>query len=507
MNAKSRTENSINNIIFGFLYRIVLIIFPFIIKTILIKKMGIEYLGLNNLFASILQVLSLSELGIGSAMVFAMYKPIANNDSNKIEELLNLYKSLYRKIGIIILVLGVLISPFLDKLINGSIPSDINIYLLYFIYLFNTIISYFLFSYKKSLLEASQQNSVESKINTIISIITYLIQVFVLILWKNYYIYVLFLPISTVALNIVRSIIVDRKFPEYSCKGEIEKNEKKRILKKVYSLIGHRIGTIIITSADNIVISTFIGLEMVAIYGNYYYIVSSLISLFTIFYTSIMASVGNSIITTSKESNKTNFLKFNFMNNWIVGWSTICIVCLIQSFMQIWVGEKLLLDFSIVILMGIYYYSWLFRKIGLTYKDAAGLWNEDFWKPYIGSIFNIITNISLVIIIGLPGVLISTIIVMLFIYFPWETNVIYRNIFVYGKKYYYIKMFKYALVTIAAGFVTYFLCDLFDGNLYIDFIIKIFICLIIPNVIFLLCYFRDKEFKSSLLFIRKGIKR
>lgn len=188
----NRTKKSLENIIFGMINRFVLMIFPFIVKTILIKQLGAEYLGLNNLFSSILQVLSLSELGVGTAMVYSMYKPMAENDKPTLCALLNLYHKFYTVIGFIILGLGIIILPFLDKLISGSYPKDINLYVLYLIYLINTVLSYFLFAYKKSLLEASQQNSIESKINTVASVLMYICQIFALILTKNYYVFAIF---------------------------------------------------------------------------------------------------------------------------------------------------------------------------------------------------------------------------------------------------------------------------------------------------------------------------
>lgn len=215
MSTGNRTKKSLENIIFGMINRFVLMIFPFIVKTILIKQLGAEYLGLNNLFSSILQVLSLSELGVGTAMVYSMYKPMAENDKPTLCALLNLYHKFYTVIGFIILGLGIIILPFLDKLISGSYPKDINLYVLYLIYLINTVLSYFLFAYKKSLLEASQQNSIESKINTVASVLMYICQIFALILTKNYYVFAIFLPLSTLFINLMRNILVSKMISGY----------------------------------------------------------------------------------------------------------------------------------------------------------------------------------------------------------------------------------------------------------------------------------------------------
>lgn len=509
MDNSSRTVKSMKNIVFGLIFKIVGMVFPFIIRTVMIQKLGVEYLGLNSLFTSILMVLSLSELGIGSALVFNMYKPIANNDTERVCVLLKVYKNVYRCIGLIITVIGLVLMPLLPHMISGNCPSDINIYILYLIYLVNTVLSYFMFAYKKSILEANQLNGYNSMLETITTFSMYVFQIIVLILFRNYYAYIIFLPVSTLALNIIRSYFVDKKFPEYSCRGEIEKGFLKKLYKKVKALLGHKLGSTILSAADSIVISAILGLEILAIYGNYYQIINALIGVVTILYTAITASVGNSLIKSTENQIYKNFNVLTFANNWIVSWFSICLLCLFQPFMKVWMGENLMFEMNVVILFVIYFYSWLFRKIGLTYKDAAGMWEEDFWKPYVGIIVNVVANIMLCKIIGVSGALLSTIIIMLFIYFPWETRVLFKNLFKKSSKEYYLKMFGYALCTFITGVVTFELCRVVNRIGIAELIIKAIICTLIPNVLFVLFYFRKEEFidiKKRILGLLKRAK-
>ena len=174
-----------------------------------------SYLGLNSLFTSILQVLSLSELGVGSAMVYSMYKPLAEKNHKKICALLNIYRKFYRIIGLIILLIGLLLMPFIKYFIKGSYPADINLYSLYAIYLVNTVLSYFLFAYKKSLWEANQQSSYDTLITTIVNICMYIIQIIILLLLKSYYFYILLLPFSTLVINLVRNEWISKMYPHY----------------------------------------------------------------------------------------------------------------------------------------------------------------------------------------------------------------------------------------------------------------------------------------------------
>lgn len=496
MRNESRTIRSVYNIICGIIFKVVGMFFPFLIKTIIIHKIGVEYLGLNSLFASILNVLSLSELGISGALVFKMYKPIAENDIARVNMLLKIYRDIYRIIGVVIAVLGLLIMPFLNYFISGDYPQDVNIYILYDIYLLNSVLSYFLFAYKKSILEAHQLNGDNSILETFTTLLMYIFQIITLLLFSNYYIYVLIMPISTIVLNLVRCIYVDKKFPEYKCEGNVDKEIIKELYLKVKALIGHKIGNTVITSADSIIISAILGLNVLAIYSNYYLIISSIVGLITIFYTSITASVGNQIVSDSTENIKKNFYILNFINSWIVGWSTICLICLFQPFMMLWMGKELMFEFEVIVLFGIYFYSWLIRRIGLTYKDAAGMWEDDFWKPYIGIIVNIIANIILCKCIGVSGAIISTIFVMIVIYFPWETKIVFSKILKCNSQGYYKKIIYYSVINCMLIILTYIVCSLIKDVSITGLIIKFIICLIIPNSIYLCVYRNLNEFKE-----------
>lgn len=236
-----RTKNAVRNIIWGFVNKFIVLFFPFIIRTIIIRQLGSEYLGLNSLFTSILQVLNLTELGFSSAIVFSMYKPIAEKDEKTICALMNLYKKIYRIIGCLILLIGLCITPFIKELINGTYPTDINIYILYLIYLFNTAITYFLFAYKSTLLIAHQRSDITSNINTIASLLQYTVQITILYALKNYYIYIIVNIISTILNNLLTAYIANKKYPQYKPIGKVSKEITKEIKQKVRWTYGSKI--------------------------------------------------------------------------------------------------------------------------------------------------------------------------------------------------------------------------------------------------------------------------
>lgn len=503
-----RTRNATRNIVFGTIYRIVVTIWPFALRTVMLYTLGVEYLGLNSLFSSLLNFLSLAELGVGGAMVYAMYKPIADDDTVKVCAILNLYRKLYRYIGAIILTIGLVLLPFLDRLIKGSHPSDVNIYLLYLIYLFNSVISYFLFAYKQSLLTAFQRSDIISKRTIIIQSAMYIAQIIVLIIFKNYYIYIIFLPVSTIAINIANSSVVSKMYPQYKCEGSVSKEDEKNIKKNVLALVGTKLNSVVLHSSDNIIISAYLGLTLVAQYSNYYMIIGAVASFTSIIYTSITAGIGNSIATESMEKNYRDFNILSFMNFWLIGWSAISILCLIQPFMNIWVGKDLMFPLTMAILFAAYFYIYQVNKIVLTYKDASGIWWADRFRPYVTMIVNLISNAILVQLIGIYGIIISTVITML-ISVPWAAVVLYKGLFKSNRVSEYIHdAIKCTFKVLLACIITYNVCTIatFDND-YKTLGVRFVICAIIPNIILYILNLHNMYLPDAIYRINKLISR
>lgn len=493
-----RTKNIVRNIIWGYIYKIITLVMPFIIRTVIIRILGSEYLGLNSLFVSILDILNLAELGFGSAMAYALYKPIAENNIEEISALMKLYRNVYRFVGILIFVIGICLLPFLNIFIGTEYPREINIYLLYLLYLSYTVIGYLMSAYKASLFEGYQRADISNKINSGILIIRYLVQIITLVFLKNYYIYIIMLPIFQILTNIIAIIILNKMFPNIKPKGKIDSNMKRNIRKKVTSLIGHKISDKALPSINNVIVSTFLGLNILACFDNYNYIVTAIGSMLIIIYNAGLAGIGNSIVLESVNKNYKDFCKISFINNWLVGWCSISLLLLFQPFINLWVGEVYKLSNLIVLLFVIYFYAFYIRRIVLTYKDALGMWDRDAMKPYIMIIVNILFSIILVKRIGLAGVLLSSIIVNIFIGMPWETYVLFKYYFGMDKIKHY---FKYQLTSflqiICVGIITTFITNLFIFELKIvELMIKAMIIVILPNILLLCINSNKNEYKE-----------
>ncbi len=493
----SRTVNSTRNMIAGIINKLIIIIFPFIIRTVINHYLGAEYLGLSSLFKSILTMLSLAELGISSAIVFSMYKPIANGDTREINALYNFYKKAYRIIGTVIMAIGLVLLPFLPKLMNGAAPADINVYYIYLIYLINTTISYFLSAYKEALLVANQRTDISLNIISGCYLVMYGLQILAVVIFKNYYLYSILILVITILINVMRSIVVKHYYPEIKCEGELSEEGKVELKKKVLGLIVYKVSEVCRNSFDSIVLSTFLGLVILAKYQNYYYIMTAVLSIFTLISNAIIASIGNSIATETKEKNLRDFNGILLLYGWIASWCTCCLACLYQPFMEIWMGKENMFDYSIVILFCIYFFSLSIANVCFTYRQAAGLWWEDRYRPIIEAITNLILNIILVQKLGATGILISTITTIVVLNIPLSIRVLYKNFFQLSTKTYWINLIKLTLIGIVSCVVCVFACAVISTVGWEGLIFKGIMCCVIPNIILMIGYSRIKDFTRS----------
>lgn len=493
-----RTKNATRNIFFGVIQKIYQIFIPFLMRTAMIHLMGVEYLGLSSLFTSILSVLSLAELGVGSAMVYSMYKPIAEDDSKTICALMRLYRTYYRIIGIVIAILGVILLPFIPKLIKGDIPAGLNVYILYLLNLFATVLSYWLFAYKNCLLFAHQRNDISTKISLISTTIQYVLQFAVLYFLRDYYIYIIVSLCTTAANNVVTAQIVNKIFPNYKPIGTLDKSSIKIINGRIKDLFTAKLGTKIVNTADTIVISAFLGLSMLAMYQNYYYIMNSVVGFVVLIFSSATAGIGNSIVVETSEKNYFDFKKLAFLTIWI---STICIscfACLYQPFMRIWVGEEFLLDMSVVILFCIYFYLYIINHLSAVYKDAAGIWHQDRFRPLISGLVNLFLNLIFVKYWGIYAILISTIVSYLIVAMPWLIINLFKSVFKRSPIEYVFVLVKGAATAACTATICYFICSCINVDGVLEILISGFICVVVSNTALFVIYRRNSLFNPML---------
>lgn len=506
---ESRLKNSKRNIYAGLFRQLINIFLNFVIRTVILYTLGVEYQGLSGLFTSILQALNMTELGFAAAVTFVLYRPIAEDDTPTICAIMAFLKKVYKVMGLIILVAGLIIMPFLPHLINGSYPSEINIYALYAIYLTNAVVSYMLYAYKSTLLTAMQRIDLVSNAYTITNTAGKILQILILILFKNYYVYVFLILAGSIANNIMVEIISRKVYPKIIAQGNISPEIKGSIIKQVKAIFINKIGDVARNSFDNIVLSAFVGLTAVAVYDNYYYIYSALYGVMGIIVQSLKASIGNSLVKESVDKNYSDLLKFNFIFMWIVGWCSVCLFALYQPFMMIWMGGKseLILSFTDMTLFCLYFYSISMAYTKNAYLEAQGLFHESRVLYILEAIGNLILNIILCKFLGVTGILIATIVTIFVFNFAGGTIVLFMYYFKRTSKQFAMHHCIYFIVTVIAGIVTNIVCQQVPLDGIVGFGLRFGICILLPNIIYTVAYFKLPQFNSMKMIIKRFIGR
>lgn len=489
-----RTKKSLINLITAFIGQIFGVIISFIVRMVFVKYLSSEYLGINGLFTNILTMLSLVELGVGSAMTYSLYKPLAENNKEKTKSLMSLYKKAYNIIGIIVLVLGIGFTPFYKCLIS-EVPNIPNLNIIYILFVINTGVSYF-YSYKRSLIICDQKKYITTIYRYGFYFLYNLAQIIVLVLTKNYILYLICQVISTILENIAISIKADKLYPYLKEKDikPLEKEEYIKIKKNVFAMMFHKIGGMVVNSTDNIILSRFVSLVSVGLYSNYYMVINGLEIITNQIFDAIVASVGNLGVSESKEKIKSVFNKVFFMNFWIFSFCSICLVTVFNDFIQIWLGQEYVFEFSVVVIIVIAFYLKGMRKTVLTFKDATGNFYHDRYKPIIESIINIIVSIILAKKMGVAGVFLGTIISTVTTSLWIEPYVLYKHVFKEKVFSYFIKLTVYTIITIVVCSFTYWLSLFVTQVSILGILFKLIICLIVPNIIYIILFNKTEEF-------------
>lgn len=492
-----RTRNAGKGIAWGLVERIVVILFTFILRSVMVKTIGQDYLGLSSLFTSILQILNLSELGFSSAVIYSLYKPVAEEDYETIGGILNFYKKVYMVIGLIVMVFGIALFPMLPNLIKGQIPDDMNLIVLYLIYLSGSVLSYWLFAYKSAILYAYQKNAVVSKINTAVHVVIYILQAMGLIFLRDYYAYVILLPVSYIIVNISTAIAANKLLPSTYFASKIDRATIHDIVERVKGLFIAKLCVVTRNTLDSVFISAFLGLGLLAIYDNYYRIIFGIFTVFSIVLNSIRPGIGNSLVTEAKEKNYEDFHKFIFLYSWLSGASMICLVCLLQPFMYLWMGSEMMFNNYYVALFGIYFYVLTMGDIRTVYFDAAGLWWYGIRYALAESALNIILNWVLVKHFGVSGVMAATIISVLLVNFLFSSRLVYKYYFTeYNVREFFLWHVKYLVINLIVCIPTIALCHfLLNKYSILTLLLRLVVAVVVPNFLLIVIYWRQKERK------------
>lgn len=515
MKERTRTEYSMLNMLAGIGGYILNTILGFICRMVFVKYLSADYLGVNGLFTNILTMLSLAELGIGGAIVYALYKPLAEHDDKKIASLMKVYGTAYRYIGLAIGVVGLCLLPFLNVIITTKPNISESIYLLYLLNLFNTVITYF-YSYKSSLLIAAQQNYIVVGINYTITILQSIFQMVALYLTRNYLCYLLIQTAGTFIYNISVSMFATKRFPCMQDKNiePLPKEEKKLLFKNIKDLTYYKVSGLLVNSTDNILITFFKGLSITGIASNYTLLITTLNSLLGQVFNSLTASIGNHNALENKENIYKMFRFFNFMNFWIFGWATLGIVFCSTDIIRLFFGKQYVLNISIPIIMAANFFTVGMMNSVWTYKHTLGLFHYGRFLQIFTGILNIVMSIILGKYFGLFGILAATLVARLMTNLWYDPYAIFKFGFNKPLIEYIVQYLKYLLVLALAAIVCFFTMNSINIGSLSTILLKMIICSIDCNLVFYIFFRNTPEFdkfknifKNVLNIIRNKMKR
>lgn len=490
-----RVVNSIKNVSVAIISYVLAMVIGIISQSVLVRYLGIEYNGINGLFTNIISMLSIAELGIGSAVVYHLYKPIAKNEKEKIKSLMNFYKVAYRWIALIIAIIGIMIIPFLKSIVGETNIKE-SIYLIFLLFLVDTVFSYLL-TYKRSLLYADQKNYIINIVHILYTISLNILQIAIMIFTKNYILYLLLRIIFRILENVIITKIVNRKYP-YILEKDVQKIDKsifKDIMQKIKALIFHKIGGYIVDGTDNIIISSFLGISTVGIYTNYRIIIVAVSTVISQLFNALTASVGNLLVEEEEKKVYETYNKLSLLNYFIYYMGACVLYSTITLMVQIIYGKNYIIDeFTVFIVIATFYLQGMRKNIQL-FKEAACIFHEDRYIPLIEAVVNIVASIVLVKAIGLSGVFIGTMISSLIVFLYSYPKYIYHTILNRKKREYIYEQAKYLiifLITIIILTIGYKFVKI--NNIFINLTANLIISIILSLTIFIIIYHKTDAF-------------
>ena len=500
MGTKTRTEYSARNTTVALLSRLTAIAMGYLLRVVFTHTLSESYVGVNGLFVDIIQVLSLSEMGVGTAITFALYRPIAEGDTDKQKALMLLFRKFYRAVAVIVAAAGCLLIPFLDVFIKDYGDVD-GLTLIYILYLVNTVCSYLLI-YKKTLMDAHQLLYIGTFYQTMSWVLQDVLQIIVLVFWHDFIAFLLINIATTVLCNLCISVRADRLYPYLREKEApaLSGQEKKKIFDNIRAMLMHKVGTVIVNNTDNLLLSAFVGLASVGGYSNYYLLIGSVRQMLNQVYQGITASVGNLGVTEEEGHIRQVFEAAFFIGQWMYGFAFICLYELLNPFIEISFGRQYVFPKVTVFVLCVNFFLNGMRNATLTFRDSMGLFWYDRHKAIAEALLNLGLSLLLVNWLGMTGVFLGTLFSMVLTSLWVEPYVLYKHGFHQSCAGYFLRYVLYVAVIGVGWLATDWLCRVLGsgGGPWQILLARLFICLAAPNAWFFAVYGRSKEFRFLL---------
>lgn len=508
MKQRSRTEYSLINMLTGVAGYGINTVIGFVCRIIFVRTLSSDYLGVSGLFTNILSMLSLAELGISSAITYALYKPLAENDEAKVASIMNYYRRAYMAIGCFVAVVGLALMPFLNLIITNSPAIKESIYLLYLLYLINTAVSYF-FSYRQALLTAAQRQYIVSGYNYVITIAQSVLQTVYLLATHEYIGYLLIQIAGGIIYNVWVSAKAAKDYPYIKNQdaAPLSKEERKSLFRNIKALAINKVSGVLVNSTDNIAITYFTGLSSVGFASNYILLSNTVGQIIGLVFNALPGSIGNLNASESEENRYRFFNVLSLMNFWLFGWGAIGIALVSGDLVRWFYGAEYVLPMHIPLIIAINSFTIGQLQASYTYKSTMGLFRYGQYLLFFTGIINLVLDILLGRVWGVFGIYAATLIARMCTNLWYEPYAVYK----YGLKknpmIYWVRYLRNALILILTGGVCWILCNCCNFSVVGNVFAKFAICVVVPNSMFILFFQRSDEFSylKSIFFRVIGI--
>lgn len=500
----SRVQKTIINTAAAFISQIINVILSFCMRTVFIYTLGIQYTGVSSVFNDILTMLSLSELGISTAIATSLYEPLKNNDKDKIQKLMKFYRTAYRLIAAITMCIGIALLPFLKYLITDVPDISENISIIFILYIIKTSASY-LMIYKTTLLNADQKQYVIKLLETVCIIGRYVIEIICLLVFKQYMIYLVIEVISIVIQNYIVTKRAQKEYPYAfkKTKKKLDKEDVKKLLRDIKGLSMYQISSSIGNSIDNIIVSSFISTTVVGILSNYTLIRRQLEAIVKQFFSAIVPSIGNLAAEKDIEKQYIIFNRILYFSFVLVNFCSISMFIIFNPFIKLWLGKEYLMDVNIPFIIALDFFLYIILQAIASFRTANGLFVKGQYRPLITTCMNVVLSIVFIKKFGVFGVIFATVLCRIFTQW-YDPFVLFKYVFKKPFRLFQIKYWSYICLYLSGTVITFSTVNLLTvKNLVFDILIRCLICIIIPNIWVAIFTFNTKEFKYFKSLLKK----
>lgn len=507
MKENNRVQNSVKNMKFGMMYQVIYLVLNFVVRFSIIKVLGVTALSLNGLFTEVLSILSLAEMGVGTAITYCLYKPLAEGDEKRITQLMSLFRTAYHLISAFMLVVGLALIPLLPHIVTKVDVDNGYLTLIYVLFLLQTCASY-VNSYKALLLTADQKAWVQARTNIVVRTLFFAGSLAIIFFTKNFVLYVTNEMLYSLVFYYVVGKQCDKMYPYIKNKDKLSKEDTKEIMTSIRQAFVGKLSNRVLNSTDNILISMLVGTNLVGVYSQYSMFINGFLRIFSQINESVVGSVGNMIAVESKEKAEGALNKLNYLFFVMGSFCSICLFAGINPFLKGIVGKSYLLENSILVIVVINMFFETFKMPLWTYFNAAGLFQYEQKISFVGCVLNIITSIILGKMYGMLGIFIGTFISLLYM-FVRKAMVLDKYQFEGNRLEQVLVFAKYMGIFVIELGIIYWACYATDilsmSNLFVEFVVKVLFGMAVTGVLSGMIFAKTDEFKYFKWQMRKVV--